>query len=237
MVEWVDTGSNSSLIRSKFTKQLNLKGNGLLNVRFGIAGGGIPNEKAEDFDLQIRQMGGKEIFFITATGIGRPCFYVKPIKADILSRYKHLADMKDNLFIDGGGVDVLIEIDYAPLILPENVLRDSQHPDDSPSVAITRLGSYIYGGLSKSTQTVNRVLSINFVNKLEENELNTYFYGDIIGVRPTSLCICTDNQIVESAFIKHVRATTKINSEDVYASNCHGNQDSLNNYPIITREL
>ena len=121
--------------------------------------------------------------------------------------------MKDNLFIDGGEVDVLIGIDYAPLILPENVLRDSQHPDDSPSVAITRLGSYIYGGLSKSTQTVNRVLSINFVNKLEENELKTYFYGDIIGVRPTSLCICTDNQIVESAFIKHVRATTKINSE------------------------
>ena len=40
---------------------------GKYGVKFTTVGGGIHNGKAEDFDLQIRQKGGKEIFFITAT--------------------------------------------------------------------------------------------------------------------------------------------------------------------------
>ena len=107
---------------------------------------------------------------------------------------------------------MLIGSEYAPLIIPERIVRAPSSPDESPSIAITRLGCYVYGGLSKHPgRIVNTVLSVNYVSKLEEDELNLLFYGDVIGVKPTSLCVCSDNQIVESAFIKHVRKTTRIN--------------------------
>ena len=57
----MDTGSNSF---EKFEKQLNLNGNGILNVRFGIAGGGIHNEKTDDFDLQILRIGADDTLSI-----------------------------------------------------------------------------------------------------------------------------------------------------------------------------
>ena len=44
---FLDTESNSSLVRSKFAKQLKLRRNGPCNIKFGIAGGGIHNGRAE----------------------------------------------------------------------------------------------------------------------------------------------------------------------------------------------
>ena len=80
-------------------------------------------------------------------------------------------------------------------------------PDDNPLLAFTRLGCYVYGGLNKTLcGAVNNVLSVNQINKFEElDELKTFFYGDVIGVKPTSICVCSDNEIAESAFIEHVR--------------------------------
>ena len=54
------------------------------------------------------------------------------------------------------------------------------------------------------------VLSVNTIDRWQENEMKNFFYGDILGVKPTSKCICSDNEISESSFIKHARATTRL---------------------------
>ena len=54
---------------------------------------------------------------------------------------------------------------------------------------------------------------MNFINRIETEELKTFFYNDVIGVKPTSVCACSGSEIAESAFIKHVRATTSINED------------------------
>ena len=46
-----------------------------------------------------------------------------------------------------GEVDLLIGLDYAPLILPEKALRSEEDPDGIPSDAFMRLGCYLFGGL------------------------------------------------------------------------------------------
>ena len=46
---------------------------------------------------------------------------------------------------------------------------------------------------------------------VEGGEVNLLiFYRDILGMKPTSLCVCSNNQILESAFIKHVQTMTLI---------------------------
>jgi hypothetical protein len=37
--------------------------------------------------------------------------------------------------------------------------------------------------------------------------------GDILGVKPTKLCTCSDTKISGTAFIKHVKATTTISDK------------------------
>ena len=122
---------------------------------------------------------------------------------------------RDKVHINGGEVDLLIGNDYAPLSIGEKCVSSPTSPDDSPSVALTRLGCYIYGGLSNSTKRViNNILSVNHVKRIEDTDkLKTFFCGAVIGVKPTTLCVCSDNQIPESLYIKHVRTTNKINEK------------------------
>ena len=44
--------------------------------------------------------------------------------------------------------------------------------------------------------------------KLEENSFSDFFYGEVLGVKPTSTCVCSDKEIEESRFIRHVKKTT-----------------------------
>ena len=37
-----------------------------------------------------------------------------------------------------------------------------------------------------------------------------FFYGELLGVKPSTLCVCSENEVKESAFIKHACSTTKI---------------------------
>ena len=214
---FLDTGSNSSLVRLKFAKQLRLQDSGVSDVRFDVAGGDVHHEQAEEFEICILPLhdDGRESYLILATDIKKPCSRVHPFTSEIFTSYEHLNEFRDKVHIRGGEVDLLIGNDYAPLIIAERCVSSPTSPDNSPSVAITRLGCYIYGYLNNpSSRAVNNILSINHANRIEDTEeLKTFFYGDVIGVKPTSLCVCSDNQISESAFIKHVQETTVINEE------------------------
>ena len=159
---FLDTGSNCSLVRSEFAWKSGLEGKGFSNIQFGIAGGGTHREKGEEFEMVLRAIDGKEEYSIITTAIKKPCYEVKPIHPDLLSRYEHLEDMSNELYLNGGEVDILLGLDYAPLIIPEKITRDARYPDDSPSIAETRLGCYLYGGLNGRPRCApNDVHSIN----------------------------------------------------------------------------
>ena len=133
--------------------QSRLQGNGPCSVQFGIAGGGIHYEQAEEFDIRIRPLQEEKSYLVKTTGIKNPCFNVKPIPQNIFSEYKHLQGVRDKIYVGGGEVDLLIGPDYAPLILPEKALHAEEDPDGSPSVAFTCLGCYHFGGLIVSANS------------------------------------------------------------------------------------
>ena len=208
----LDTGSNSTLIRSQFAVSNKLNGSNPCFVSFRVAGGGVHRERAEEFDFKIRSLSKNEPFLITATGVKKPCAGTSSISKEIFKKYEHLRRFEESICLSGGDIDILIGQDYAPLIVPETTIRDERDPDHNPSIAITRLGMYLYGSLMQTkTGIVKEILSINYLNK-EDELMKTFFYSDrcTIGVRPTSLCACSDSEIAESAFIKHVRKTTTL---------------------------
>ena len=210
----LDTGSNSSLVRMKFAKQTKLHSCGTSDVEFNVAGGGVHREYAEQFEIHIRPIQSNKSNLILTTGIKKPCSRVEPTSSEIFTEHEHLREYEDRICVNGGEIDVLIGNDYAPLIVAGKCVSSPSNPDKSPSVALTQLGCYVYGGLNNSSaRVINNVLSVNFINRIETEELKTFFYNDVIGVKPTSVCACSDSEIAESAFIKHVRATTSINED------------------------
>ena len=102
---FLDTGSNSSLVRMKFARQSRLQGNGPSSVQFGIAGGGIHYEQAEEFDIRIRPLQEEKSYLVKTIGIKKPCFNVKPIPQNIFSEHKHLQGVRDKIYVGGGEVD------------------------------------------------------------------------------------------------------------------------------------
>ena len=94
---FLDTGSNASLIRLRFAKLNNIHSNGTCTVKFGTAGGGVHNEKAEEFEMKIRPFGEINSHVITATGIKKPCSSVKPVTEDVFKRHRHLHEFREDI--------------------------------------------------------------------------------------------------------------------------------------------
>ena len=212
----LDGGSNWSLVRSGFAEFAGLDDIGPSNATFGVAGGGVHNEEGavHDFNIQIRGKGRTDSYNITATGIKKPCFDTPHIPSSIFAENPHLQEDKSTIYVNGGEIDILVGSDYGCLIQSEGNTRAPTNPDDHPSIAHTRLGNFIYSELSPQSKTVNNhEIQLNYIKAIEEDQLNKFFYNDIIGVKPTSTCVCSDKEIAEAAFIKHVKQTTHINSD------------------------
>ena len=221
---FLDNGSNASLIRRKLAEQLKLFNCGAAKVQFDVAGGSSHQENGSNFLIEIRAMNSTKSYPVLVTGVQIPCARVRPVSAAIFSQFEHLNEHKDTVHISGGEVDILIGGDYGPLIQTERSITAPVDPDNSPSIACTRLGSYIYGGLNNPLRrAMNNVLSVNAIDmshNINIEQLRHFFYSDVIGVKPTSICVCSDKEIAESAFIKHVRKTTKINEEGRVEVSC-----------------
>ena len=212
----LDGGSNWSLVRTGFTESAELEDIGPSTARFGVAGGGVHNEEGivHDFNIRIRGKGRTDAYNIIATGIRKPCFDTPRISPSTFTENPHLQEEKSTIYVNGGEIDILIGSDYGCLIQSEGNTRAATDPDNHPSIAHTRLGNHLYSGLSPQTRNVNNhEIQLNYIKAVEEIQLNKFFYNDILGVKPTSMCVCSDKEVAEAAFIKHVKQTTHINSD------------------------
>ena len=132
----------------------------------------------------------------------------------MVNQYEHLRPFSDQIASGGGQVDLLIGRNYAPYIQSLNVVQAPFNPDSHPSIAFTRLGCYLFGGIVEAPKPrFTKMDKLNFISKAEDQRLRDVFYGDVLGVKPTRLCTCSDTEISEARFIKHVKATTTISNE------------------------
>ena len=71
--------------------------------------------------------------------------------------------------------------------------------------AETALGWYFFG--SSATRTIEEDSTLSRIQflKSEELDIRRFYESDICGVKPTQVCNCKENEIVESQFLKHVQ--------------------------------
>ena len=172
-------------------------------------------EFSKDFTVEVKPLKSNEASFkIIASSIEKTCFDVSPIPASVINVYKHLRPFTDQIASSGGQVDLLIGRNYAPYIQSLKVVQASLNPDNHPSVAFTRLGCYLFGAIVEAPKPrYTEIAKLNFISKTEDQILRDVFYGDVLGVKPTKLCTCSDTEISEARFIKHIKATTTISCE------------------------
>ena len=212
---FLDLGSTNTLSRNSFTNSLRIRPSATFDLKFDVAGGMEHQEPAQDFHLTLRPMNSKVSYEIISTSIRKPCNNQPAIPKEIFSQNEYLLPYINQIQTEGGTIDILIGRDYAPLIQPKEIICSPINSDLYPSVAVTSLGCYLFGGIQSGKgkySNINFVEKMNYVNedKLQElnDNFNHFYQSELLGVKPSSICVCSDQEISESSFIKHVRNTT-----------------------------
>ena len=139
--------------------------------------------------------------------MSKPAHKTPCLEEEFFEKHSYLEPIKNFVPLKSKDVDILLGYDYANLMQPHAYLK---HPDFSaelPQAAETLLGWYVFGA---NTNTQNGViddhLSVQFVRTESEN-IRQWYEADVCGVKPTQICACSEKQIIESQFIKHVQKT------------------------------
>ena len=209
-----DSGSDVTLIKSDLVKRLNLDRKPCV-FKFGIAGGGYRTEDSANVSLWIRRCDKKSgQNNISAVELEKPAYQIPSVENDFFEKYPYLKTVQKWLPKESTDVDLLIGYDYADLMAPTGYLHHPTDPEKYPTAVETRLGWYMYGPSNSSIATCDEVVNVHRV-KFQENvqNLQSLVDSDLCGVKPTRLCACSDKEIVQSQFLKHVKNTIKQTDE------------------------
>ena len=131
----------------------------------------------------------------------------------------------------------MIGLDYALLILPEKALRAEENPDGSPSVAFTRLGCYLFGGLIESPQQIVRhILKMNHVSKLEQEDLKSFFMETFLVLNLIHYVLALTNKLLSQHLSNMLRLQLTSTQMVEFVFKCRGNLDSKISCQITTSE-
>ncbi|XP_071952624.1 uncharacterized protein [Antedon mediterranea] len=208
-VAFFDSGADTTLVKCSTAKSLGL--NGLPFVfTYGVAGGGIVQENSARYQLRVRPLQELKAYDLVAISVQKPAHDSPSVGEDIFDEHPHLTVVKEHLPAEEAEIDLLIGYDYQSLTTPLKTIRSLTDPDTSPTAAKSALGWTIIGQtIPKPTSNViSHITNITF---MDDSQL--LYTSDVIGVKPTTLCTCTDKEIAESQFIKHCRKNLQINEK------------------------
>ena len=219
----VDGGSDTSLIRKAFAQRLGIGGRNV-DLVYEVVGGHRKQEKSKEMNIEIRDINLQTGGNITVFSMNKVCEDGQSIKPTFFKKYSHLEKLEKLVDTTGGPIDLLIgrdaqhfikEIDF--IDLPRHLKEICPH---GPVGIRYPLGWSIVG-ISDETYSrqgekkIHRIskVAINTEEQSELKDLEKIFTNDMVGVSSTRKCVCSDEEILESNFIKSAEANTKINEE------------------------
>ncbi|XP_066971914.1 uncharacterized protein [Macrobrachium rosenbergii] len=203
------SSADTTLLKLSTAKHFGLQGEPF-KFQYGVAGGGIAEESSAKFSIQIRPVNGIKSYNVIAIGIEKPAHNSPAVGGDIFDEYPHLNAAKGSLPTDEAEIDIIIGYDYYFLTMPVESVKDSVSPESSPIAVRSILGWTIFGGNIPKPKP-HAASRVQFLSHLED--LQKLYTSDVVGVKPTTLCVCSDKEIAESQFIKHCRNKLCINAD------------------------
>ena len=214
-----DSGSDVTLIRRDMVKKLNLDRKPQ-QFKFGIAGGGYYSEDSAIVSLWIRRCDKHSSRFnISAVELSQPAHQLPGVNSEIFENYSFLEPIRKFIPEQPNDVDILIGFDYASLTTPLNYLQHIYEPTRNPTAAETQLGWYLFGPKNWSNVYLNEITNIQFIQTRDDlKQMYSLYESELSGVKPSKLCACSDNAIIKSNFIRHVKNTIHQTEDDIASS-------------------
>ena len=203
----LDSGSNTSLLSKSAAGQLGLNG-AATRLTMNLAGGKKKSEPSEIIDVTVASPSDEDITkTLQVYTVTRPCSSAKTISKESVRQYSHLKNVSDKIHLSGGAIDLLIGTDFVEAFIDIHTV--SGEPGE-PIGKRNCFGWYVLGQFESSGSTLSEIQSIEVGTVSVEEDIKKLLHQDLLGVKPTKLCTCTENVLRESKFVKSLAASTTL---------------------------
>ena len=172
-----------------------------------VVGGGIRVEDSAEFDLKISPCYDEDIVFdVRAHSVKKPCQVAKTISKKAVAQFPHLNCVVEELHLGGGPVEILLGTD-----LPE-AHRDFKVLTGNPGEPIAKKNIFGWSVLGHlEDKAASGIFAIEIIDEIAtEQDIKKLILQDQLGVKPTRYYTCSEKELQECAFIRHVRESTKV---------------------------
>ena len=204
----IDSGSNVSLMSKNTAKQLGLKGPEV-NMTMNLAGGKQISETSQQIEISLAPINEDQIVKTAQIlTVQKPCSAAKPISRTAAENYSHVKSVINKLHLDGGSIDLLIGTDFPAAFIDVHIKQGEQ---GEPIAKRNCFGWYVLGVVgNEDSDKFSGIVSVDVGTASAEEDIKKLLIQDQLGVKPTSMCTCTDDMLKENKFIKSLADSTKI---------------------------
>ena len=176
-------------------------------MKMYVAGGGIRVEDSAEFDLKIFPCYDEDIVFdVRAYSVKKPCQAAKTVSKKAVAQFPHLNCVVEELHLGRGPVDILLGTD-----LPE-AHRDFKVLTGNPGEPIAKKNIFGWSVLGHlEDKAAPGIFAIEIIDEIAtQQDIKKLILQDQLGVKPTRYCTCSEKELQECAFIRHVRESIKV---------------------------
>ena len=125
-----------------------------------------------------------------------------------LERYPHLKSISEQLHLSGGTVDLLIGRDFSDALNDMHVIAGKSGESTAQRNCFGWYVSRTFASKQGERPSAINSFDVGTVDVLQD--MKKLLTQDMLGVRPTELCTCRDNDLKENKFIKSIAESTQI---------------------------
>ena len=203
----LDSGSNTSLLSKIAARRLGLSGSAT-HLTMNLAGGKKKSEPSQIIDITVASLTDEDILkTLQVYTVTRPCSSAKTISKEQVGHYAHLKNVSDKLHLSGGAIDLLIGTDLVEAFVDIHTV--SGEPGE-PIAKRNCFGWYVLGQFESNSSATSEIQSIEVGTVSAVEDIKKLLHQDLLGVKPTKLCTCSENVLRESKFTKSLAASTTL---------------------------
>lgn len=203
----IDSGSNTSFISKKTAQKLGLTGL-KTHLKMNLAGGKKNLEESEQLEVTVMSPTDKNVEkTLQVYTISNPCSPAKTVSRKSVESYSHLQKVSGEVYLSGGKIDVLIGTNFAEAFLDIHVISGNA---GDPIAKKNCFGWYVLGQFEEPCIGSPQIDSIDVGRVSAIEDVKKLLIQDMLGVKPTEMCTCTDNVLKENKFVKSLERSTRI---------------------------
>ena len=116
-----------------------------------------------------------------------------------------MKNVSDKLHLSGGAIDLLVGTDFVGEFV--DIRTVSGEPGESIAGCF---GWYVLGQFESNSSTTSEIQSIEVGTVSVVEDIEKLLHQDLLGVKPTKHCTCSENVLRESKFVKSLAASTAL---------------------------